>query len=152
MGEVPAPPAGNEMELRFPARPENVGLARVAVAAFASQLPFTLPELEEIKVAVSEAVSNAVVHAYDGGEGAVRVRACRRDGVLEIVVSDRGRGIEDVRRAREPSFTTAPGRMGLGFAFMEAFMDRVEVASAPGRGTRVRMWKRAGGRPGPGED
>ncbi len=140
-------PGGDGMDLRFPARPENVGLARVAVAAFASRLPFTLPELEEIKVAVSEAVSNAVVHAYDGGAGAVRVRAARRDDrVLEIVVSDSGRGIEDVRRAREPSFTTAPGRMGLGFAFMEAFMDGVEVTSTPGRGTRVRMWKRAGGR------
>lgn len=125
-----------------------MALARVAVAAFASQMPFTLPEIEEIKVAVSETVSNAVVHAYQDGPGPVRVAASRRGDLLEVVVADSGRGIADVDQARQPAFSTAPDRMVLGFAFMEAFRDGLEVTSAPGRGTRVRMWKRARSRAG----
>lgn len=130
------------LELQLPSVPENVGIARVAVAALAGQLPFTLSELEEIKVAVSEAVTNAVVHGYGHPHGVVTIRA-EHDGVrLLVEIADTGRGIADVEQARQPAFSTDPERMGMGFAFMEAFMDRVEVESAPGRGTVVRMFKR----------
>lgn len=132
----------NEMKLEFPSRPENVGLARVTVAAFATQLDYTLADLEEIKVAVSEAVTNAIVHGYGGGpEGMVTIRAYLHDDALEVLVEDRGRGIDDVSRALEPGYSTDPERPGLGFVFMQSFMDRLEVDSAPGRGTRIGMYK-----------
>lgn len=131
----------NELVLEFPSLPENVGLARVAVAAFAGQLDFTLAELEEVKVAVSEAVTNCVVHAYDGQPGRVRVVARRQGPRLEVVVEDRGVGIPDIQQARQPAWSTDPDRMGLGFVFMESFMDGLEVESRVGEGTRVRMWK-----------
>lgn len=131
----------NEVRIEFPSLPENVGLARVAVAAFAGQLDFTMAEIEEIKVAVSEAVTNCVVHAYDGTPGLVRVTARREGRTLELVVEDSGRGIGDVDQARQPAWSSDPERMGLGFVFMESFMDGLEVASRPGEGTRVRMWK-----------
>ena len=134
--------ASRWLELRLPSLPENVGIARVAVAAFAGQLPFTLSELEEIKVAVSEAVTNAIVHGYGDGGGVVTVRAEHNGTWLRVEVADSGRGIEDIDRARQPAFSTDPDRMGMGFAFMEAFMDQVEVESAPGCGTTVRMFKR----------
>ncbi|MDA8147128.1 MAG: anti-sigma F factor [Thermaerobacter sp.] len=136
------------MRLELASRAENVGVARVAVAAFAGPLGFTLGELEEIKVAVSEAVSNAVLHGYPEGEGTVRIEAEAADGALELVVEDQGRGIEDVVQARRPAFSTDPERMGLGFVFMESFSDSLEVSSSPGQGTRVRMRKRPGGDPG----
>lgn len=132
----------NEMRLEVLSRPENVALARVALAAFASQLDFTLADLEEIKVAVSEAVSNSVIHAYDGEAGVIRVTGRLGDDTLEIVVEDWGRGIADVAQARQPSWSSVPDRMGLGFAFMESFMDGIEVSSEVGKGTTVRMWKR----------
>lgn len=131
----------NEVKLEFPSLAENIGLARVAVAAFAGQLDFTLAELEEIKVAVSEAVTNCVVHAYNGKPGLVCLIGRRFGSTIEVVVEDWGRGIADVEQARQPAFSTEPERMGLGFVFMESFMDRVEVASRPGEGTRVHMWK-----------
>lgn len=131
----------NEVRMEFPSLPENVGLARVAAAAFAGQVDFTLAEVEEIKVAVSEAVTNCVVHAYQGKPGLVRLTARRSGSSIEVVVEDWGRGIADVEQARQPAFSTEPGRMGLGFVFMESFMDGMEVASRPGEGTRVRMWK-----------
>jgi len=133
----------NEVELRLPSLPENVALARLLVAGLAGQLPFTLQEMEEIKVAVSEAVTNCVVHAYPDRPGPVQVTGRVRDGVLEVEVEDWGRGMEDVEKAREPSYSTLPDHLGLGFAFMENFMDGVEVWSEPGRGTRVRMWKKS---------
>ncbi len=133
----------NEVELRIPSLAENVGLARLLVAALAGQLPFTLQEMEEIKVAVSEAVTNCVVHAYPDKPGPVQVVGRVRDGILEVEVEDWGKGIEDVTRAREPSYSTLPDHLGLGFAFMENFMDGLEVWSQPGKGTRVRMWKKA---------
>ena len=133
----------NWMRLKVRALPENVGVARVAVAAFAAQGDFTLTEIEEIKVAVSEAVSNAVLHAYSGNEGEVLVGASLEDGVLQVVVRDSGRGIDDIAKARQPSFSTEPGRMGLGFVFMESFMDQVEVSSTPGQGTQVTMTRKA---------
>ena len=129
-------------ELVCPSRPENVGLCRVAVATFAANLGFTLPEIEEIKVAVSEAVSNVVVHAYPGAEGLIGLRC--EDGGDGIVISvrDEGVGIADVAQARQASFSTDPERMGLGFVFMESFSDEFSVESAPGRGTRIEMRKR----------
>lgn len=133
---------GNYFVLSVPARAENVGLSRIAVAALAAQLPFTLGEVEEVKVAVSEAVSNAVLHAY-GEPGLVEIRAGIHGGSLKVAVSDSGRGIDDVARARQAGFSTLPDRMGLGFAFMESFMDELVVDSRPG-GTTVTMVKRPG--------
>lgn len=133
----------NRMRLEIRALPENVGVARVALAAFAAQGDFTLTEIEEIKVAVSEAVSNAVLHAYPGSEGDVLVTASLEEGLLHVVIRDRGRGIADIAQARQPSFSTEPGRMGLGFVFMESFMDQVEVSSTPGQGTQVTMTRKA---------
>lgn len=138
----------NELLLEVPSLAENVAVCRVAVAAFAGSLPFTLAEVEELKVAVSEAVSNCVLHAYEAGRpGRVRVRAARRAGELVVEVQDWGRGIADVEQARQASFTTAddPEHLGLGFTFMEQFSDRVEVDSTPGVGTTVRLVKRPRG-------
>ena len=132
----------NRMYLRLSCLPANIGVARIAVATFAAGLDFTLPDIEEIKVAVSEVVSNAVLHAYPGGFGEVTVQASAGDGGLVVEVEDQGVGIPDVERAREPGFTTAPDHMGLGFSFMESFMDDLSLESSPGKGTRVRMVKR----------
>lgn len=132
----------NSMALEFLSLPENVGLARVAVATFAAQVDMTLNELEEIKVAVSEAVSNAIIHGYEGEpRGTVRVMAERTAAGLVITVTDQGRGIQDVALAMQPAYSTDPERMGLGFAFMQSFMDEVEVTSEVNRGTTVRMLK-----------
>jgi stage II sporulation protein AB (anti-sigma F factor) len=133
------------MRLVLPARSANLALARATVAAFAAQLPFTVEELEDLKVAVSEAVSNVILHAYpDGQRGDVAIEAATSGAMLEVVVEDQGAGIEDVDRAREPAYTTAPDRMGLGFVLMENFADEVEVHSVPGRGTKVTLRKSAG--------
>lgn len=130
----------NQWEMRFWSVPENVGLSRLAVAHIAAQAGFSLGAIEEIKVAVSEAVSNAVIHAYPGDrEGWIAVE-CRLDTEgLAIAVEDWGVGIEDVEKAREPAYSTDPERMGLGFVFMESFMHQVVVRSRPGHGTRVEM-------------
>ncbi len=129
-------------ELACPSRPENVGLCRVAVATFAANLGFTLPEIEEIKVAVSEAVSNVVVHAYPGVEGLIGLRCQDSGNGIVISVRDEGVGIADVAQARQASFSTDPERMGLGFVFMESFSDEFSVESALGKGTRIEMRKR----------
>lgn len=121
---------------------QNVAVIRYAVAAVASQLEFTIPELEEIKVAVSEAVTNAVVHAYPDEPGTVEVRAEVWDDVLSVTVTDQGVGIEDVELARQHGYSRDPERLGMGFYFMEEFMDEVEVSSEPGRGTRVVLRRR----------
>lgn len=135
----------NYLKMEFYSRAENVAVARLTVATMASQLDFTLSEIEEIKVAVSEAVSNAVIHAYPGEMGLIQVEVVLEDGQLRVVVSDQGRGITDLAKARQPSFSTDPERMGLGFSFMESFMDTLEVSSRPGQGTRVEMTKRPTG-------
>ena len=135
----------NEMRLDFDALPENEAFARLAVSGFMLPLDPTMEELADVKTAVSEAVTNAVVHAYPDEPGTVRLRAgYDADGTVEIDVIDRGRGIEDVEKARQPFFTTADGdeRSGMGFTVMESFMDRVSVRSAPGKGTTVRLYKR----------
>lgn len=135
----------NEMRLDFPAIPENEGFARMVVSGFMLPLNPTMEELADVKTAVSEAVTNAVIHGYGGKPGTVRMHGrYTSDGLLYIDVIDRGRGIADVERAREPFYTTSEGeeRSGMGFTVMESFMDRVEVKSAVGEGTTVRLVKR----------
>lgn len=134
----------NRMQLRFLSISDNVGLARVAVAQFASQLNFSLSDVEEIKVAVSEAVSNAIIHGYQGRpDGWVEVACTVADTTIAVAVEDWGVGIGDIAKAREPAYSTDPERMGLGFVFMESFMHEVEVQSTVGRGTRVDMRRQA---------
>lgn len=133
----------NELKMEFTAISENVGIARVVAAAFAAQLDFTLSTLEEIKVAISEAVSNAVIHGYgNSGEGTVYMTLRLLDAAIEIMIADDGCGIADIEQARQPAFSSDPERMGLGFVFMESFMDQLEVWSELSKGTRVRMIKR----------
>ena len=136
--------AENEMTLEFPSRSSNEGFARAAVACFAAQMDPTLNELEDIKTAISEAVTNAIVHAYPDSLGKVQVKARICPGnFLELTVRDRGRGIPDVEKARQPMFTTGgEERSGMGFTIMESFMDKLTVRSVPGRGTTVVMKKR----------
>ena len=133
----------NEMTLAFDSISENEGFARVAVAAFVTQLNPTLEEVADIKTAVSEAVTNAIIHAYPQGVHTVVVRACLEDRTVELWVMDEGVGIADVHQAMEPLYTSRPEleRSGMGFMFMEAFMDQVEVKSSPGNGTTVYMKK-----------
>lgn len=151
----------NEMELLFDAISDNEGFARVAVSAFVAGANPTLEELADIKTAVSEAVTNSIIHGYGnlygyGGAkgqpadrsrvnpGKVRVHCLLEGDMLHILVRDDGKGIEDLERAMEPLYTTKPEleRSGMGFAFMEAFMDDLEVESEPGKGTTVRMKKK----------
>jgi stage II sporulation protein AB (anti-sigma F factor) len=132
----------NRMSMTFDSRSENVGIARVAAAAFSAQIEFTLPEIEEIKVAISEAVSNAVIHGYSDQEGQIELAMELYETHLEYIVIDWGKGIADVEQARQPAWSTEPERMGLGFVFMESFMDEIEVTSALGKGTTVRMVKK----------
>ena len=131
----------NYMILEFPSRSANEAFARSAVACFAAQLDPTLEELGDIKTAVSEAVTNCIVHAYPNAYGIIILR-CRilKDNVLDIVVKDRGVGIADIDQARRPMFTTGGAdRSGMGFTIMESFMTSVEIASSPGKGTSVHM-------------
>lgn len=133
----------NYISLEFLSRSANESFARTAVACFAAQLDPTLDELGDIKTAVSEAVTNAIVHAYPDTLGRIVVRARILDeNVLEIMVRDWGCGIMDVERAREPMYTTGgEERSGMGFTIMESFMDRIKIRSTPGKGTRVTMQK-----------
>ncbi|MFS8641399.1 MAG: anti-sigma F factor, partial [Symbiobacteriaceae bacterium] len=125
----------------------DVGVARLTAALVAAQAEFTLAEVDEVKLAVSEAVTNAIVHGYRGDDSqTVRMEIALQDGELVIAVIDHGRGIEDVAMAMQPAVTTDPERMGLGFSFMEAHMDVVEVSSQVGQGTRVVMRKRPAAR------
>ena len=133
----------NQLKMEFLSLQDNVGLARVTVASFAAQDDLTLNELEEIKVAVSEAVSNSIIHGYDNSEEAViKVNITRYEDRLAIEVIDEGKGIEDVDQAVQPAFSTDPERMGLGFVFMGSFMDILTVNSKPDSGTQVIMEKR----------
>ena len=151
----------NEMKLEFDAISVNEGFARIAVEAFITPLKATLEELADIKTPVSEAVTNAIIHGYENlhgygkhGDrqpsyiqqkpGKVFIRCCLEDDLLLIEVKDKGKGMEDIDKAMEPLFTTKPeyNRSGMGFAFMESFMDDLEVISEPGKGTVVRMIKK----------
>lgn len=153
----------NEMKIEFDAISVNEGFARIAVAAFVSHLNPTIDELSDIKTAVSEAVTNAIIHGYENlygygkhGDivpayesihpGKVYMHCEIKEGTLYICIQDKGKGIEDLEKAMEPLFTTKPefNRSGMGFAFMEAFMDDLEVISEPGKGTLVKMQKKIG--------
>jgi stage II sporulation protein AB (anti-sigma F factor) len=134
----------NFMELRIPSKSQNEAFARVAAAAFASQLDPTIEELADIKTAVSEAVTNSIIHGYEDCEGIITIK-CRMDEYgVEIEVKDEGKGIEDVEKARQPLYTSKPEleRSGMGFTVMETFMDEVEVYSEKGKGTVVFMRKK----------
>lgn len=136
----------NEMTLAFDSISENEGFARVAVAAFVTQLNPTLEEVADIKTAVSEAVTNAIIHGYPKEVHTVVVRSRLSEELVELWIVDEGVGIPDVKKAMEPLYTSRPDqeRSGMGFMFMEAFMDHVEVESSPGIGTTVYMKKRIG--------
>ena len=136
----------NEITITFDSYSINEGFARMAVAAFLTELNPTLDEIEDVKTAISEAVTNAVIHGYEGTIGKVILHFKREGSRVEIVVEDHGKGIKDIEKAREPFYTTKPEleRSGMGFAFMEAFMDDLGVQSCPGDGTRVQMIKKIG--------
>ena len=132
---------GNYMILEFPSKSCNEGFARSAVACFAAQMDPTLEELGDIRTAVSEAVTNCIVHAYPDDLGAITLR-CRilKDNILDIVIKDKGVGIADLDQAKRPAFTTGGSdRSGMGFTIMESFMTSLEVSSKPGKGTTVHM-------------
>ena len=134
----------NYMILEFPSKSANEAFARSAVACFAAQMDPTLEELGDIRTAVSEAVTNCIVHAYPDGFGIITLR-CRmlKDNVLDIVIKDKGVGIPDLDAARRPAFTTGGSeRSGMGFTIMESFMTTFEVSSQPGKGTTVHMRRR----------
>ena len=137
----------NEMKIEFAAVSDNEAFARMAVAAFVTSLNPTLEEMSDVKTAVSEAVTNAVIHGYENRndlKDKVHMCCVLKGDLLEVEVMDQGVGIEDVERAMEPLYTSRPelDRSGMGFAFMEAFMDHLEVFSEPGNGTVVRMCKK----------
>lgn len=141
--------ADNRMKLTFVPLPQNEGFARVAVAAFMTQLNPVLEEVDDVKTAVSEAVTNSIIHGYEsrGTDGEILVEAYLKGNGLHIKIEDWGVGIENIGKAMEPLFTTKPEleRSGMGFAFMEAFMDELYVESEPGKGTTVYMSKQIGG-------
>jgi stage II sporulation protein AB (anti-sigma F factor) len=129
----------NYVRFHFMSRADNVSLARSCVAAFVSQLDCTLDQLEEIKLVVSEAVSNAIIHGYEhrSTEEVIIMVSIDDNNELEIIVEDHGVGIPDIQQAMQPTFSSDPTRMGLGFTFMKSFMDEIEVQSQPGEGTMV---------------
>jgi len=134
----------NRVRLEFFSLPENVGFARSCAAAFASQLQCTLDDMEEVRLVVSEAVSNAVIHGYQQHSDGTIVMdlMVREDMGLEIVIQDFGIGMTDVDKCMEPSYSTDANRMGLGFSFMRSFADDLRVTSVPDEGTTVKMLKR----------
>jgi stage II sporulation protein AB (anti-sigma F factor) len=137
----------NQIMLEFDAKSENEALARIVIAAFMSRLNPTLDEVDDVKTSVSEAVTNAIIHGYGEKGGKVKMKAAIDDDrTLTVDISDDGKGIEDVKQARELLFTTAPDneRTGMGFYFMEIFMDTVSVESSLGKGTTVHMSKLIG--------
>lgn len=132
----------NKVKMEMSSMSENIAFARVAVAAFAAQLEFTLAEIEEIKVAVSEAVSNCIIHGYENRPAEqVIVDMAIEDGQLKIDIEDFGIGIEDIEAAMQPSFSTGEDRMGLGLVFINSFMNEMELISTPGKGTLIKMVK-----------
>lgn len=136
----------NRMIMEFLSLSQNEGLARSCAAAFAAQLNPTIEELSDIRTAVSEAVTNAIIHGYEQRDGTIRMECILAGNEFRVIVSDSGIGIPDVALARQPFYTTRPEleRSGMGFTVMEAFMHEVTVESAPGKGTVVTMAKRIG--------
>ena len=134
----------NILEVKFSAKSENESLSRVIVASFAAKLDPTLDELSDIKMAVSEAVTNSIIHGYDEDESKfVYLRCELKDRTIKVVIEDSGNGIEDVKQAMQPMYTSKPEleRSGMGFSFMEIFMDSLDVVSIKGEGTKVVMTK-----------
>ena len=133
----------NEMKLEFLSKSNNEAFARIAVAAFASQLDPTIEELADIKTAVSEAVTNAIIHGYEDREGVIKIECRIYAESIQIEISDTGKGIENIKMAREPLYTSKPNleRSGMGFTIMESFMDDVKIESILGLGTKVSMTK-----------
>ena len=131
------------MKIEFISKSSNEAFARIAVAAFASQLDPTIEELADIKTAVSEAVTNCIIHGYDEKQGIVKIISKLKENEIIIEISDKGKGIENVEEAKEPLYTTKPNleRSGMGFTIMESFMDKMEVKSILGLGTKVTMSK-----------
>ena len=136
----------NEMKIIFDSRPENEGLARVTAAAFCTQLNPTLEEVSDLKTAVSEAVTNCIIHGYGGEVHKIRMKCTRKKRTIYLDIEDTGVGLPDVEKAMEPLYTTRADqdRSGMGFTFMEAFMDQVKVTSQVGKGTCVHMSKKIG--------
>ena len=133
----------NEMKLEFISKSSNEAFARVAVAAFAAQLDPTVEELADIKTAVSEAVTNSIIHGYEDKQGLIKVICRLKENKIVIEISDKGKGIEDIEAAKEPLYTTKPNleRSGMGFTIMESFMDNIKIESILGLGTKVTMEK-----------
>lgn len=133
----------NEMKLEFISKSANEAFARISVAAFASQLDPTIDELADIKTAVSEAVTNSIIHGYENTSGIVKVEARIKDNCVEVQVSDSGKGIENIELAKRPLYTTKANleRSGMGFTIMESFMDELKIESIPDMGTKVTMKK-----------
>ncbi len=133
----------NEMKLEFVSKGSNEAFARITIAAFASQLDPTIEELADIKTAVSEAVTNCIIHAYENRKGVIKIDAKLQDNKIIIQISDNGKGIENVDMAKEPLYTTKPNleRSGMGFTIMESFMDSMKVESIVGLGTKITLIK-----------
>ena len=133
----------NEMKLEFISKSSNEAFARIAVAAFASQLDPTIEELADIKTAVSEAVTNCIIHGYDNKQGIIKITAKLKENKIKIEISDKGKGIENIDVAKEPLYTTKPNleRSGMGFTIMENFMDELNIESILGLGTKITMSK-----------
>ena len=134
----------NEMKLEIVSKSNNEAFARITVAAFAAQLDPTIEEIADIKTAVSEAVTNSIIHGYENGEGKITIKAKISENTIYIEISDLGKGIEDVETAKQPFYTSKPDleRSGMGFTIMESFMDEVKVESIVGLGTKVSMKKK----------
>jgi len=134
----------NYMKLEFQSKSSNEGFARIVIAAFASQLDPTLEELSDIKTAISEAVTNAIIHGYEYGEGCIIMEALINNNTIDIIIKDNGKGINDINQAMEPFFTSKPDleRSGMGFTVMETFMDELIVESGENKGTVLKMKKK----------
>ena len=134
----------NEMKLEFSSKTNNEAFARITVAAFVSQLDPTIDELSDIKTAVSEAVTNSIIHGYEDKEGTVKILARLFENNIEIEISDNGKGIENIDEAKKPLYTSKPNleRSGMGFTIMESFMDEVKIESTLGLGTKITMRKK----------
>lgn len=132
------------MKLEFLSKSNNEAFARITVAAFASQLDPTIEEMADIKTAVSEAVTNCIIHGYEEKEGMIRIVAKIQGDMLEVEITDNGKGIEDIEMARKPLYTSKPNleRSGMGFTIMESFMDEMQIESIVGMGTKITMRKR----------